>query len=118
MIRPIVPLILIVLTLGVADAAVDTASPTIVHDGDHIRRQVISSAILGEDRVLWIRLPRGYHDSDARYPVLWILDAEWHFDLVATDVELLSECSYISPHPVPPLIVVGVANADRLRRRR
>jgi hypothetical protein len=44
-----------------------------------------------------------------------LLDANWHFDLATADVDLLSECSYISPHPIPQLIVVGIDNTDRNR---
>jgi hypothetical protein len=47
--------------------------------------------------------------------LLLMLDAEWHFTTACADVELLSECSYVSSHAIQPLIVVGVVNTDRNR---
>lgn len=75
---------------------------------------VVQSAILGEERTMWVRVPR----QDAgleRFPVLVVLDAEWHFDIAASDVALLSEVSYLGRHPIPPMIVVGIVNRDRNR---
>jgi predicted alpha/beta superfamily hydrolase len=76
---------------------------------------VVQSRILDEDRRLLVRLPREYGNGEAAYPVLFVLDAEWHFNLASADVELLSECSYLGRHPVPGMIVVGVVNTDRNR---
>jgi len=75
----------------------------------------LQSQVLDEARVLRVRLPRDYDKGKHRYPVLVVLDAEWHFNLAAADVELLSECSYINPHPIPEMIVVGIVNVDRNR---
>jgi len=80
-----------------------------------VREIVFRSRILDEERRLLVRLPRGYVDGEGRYPVVVALDAEWHFTTAAADVELLSECSYAAPHPVPPVILVGVVNVDRNR---
>lgn len=79
------------------------------------REIVLASRLLGQDRTLLVRLPRDYETGTDRYPVLFLLDAEWHFNIAAADVELLSECSYATPHPIPELIVVGVVNPDRNR---
>jgi len=79
------------------------------------REIVLASRVLGQERTLLVRLPRGYETGTRRYPVLFLLDAEWHFNIAAADVELLSECSYATPHPIPELIVVGVVNTDRNR---
>jgi len=75
----------------------------------------VRSRVLDEERTLLIRTPRGYDADTRRYPVLFVLDADWHFNVAAAEVEFLSECSYLSTHPAPPLIVVGVMNVDRNR---
>lgn len=80
-----------------------------------IRELTITSKILDEERTLLVRLPRGYETGTERFPVLYVLDADWHFDIAVADVEFLSETSYVSPHPIPPLIVVGITNRDRNR---
>jgi predicted alpha/beta superfamily hydrolase len=80
-----------------------------------IQELTLRSDVLGEERTLLVRLPQGYDSGAARYPVLFVLDAEWHFNLATADAELLSECSYVHPRPVPQLIVVGIVNRDRNR---
>jgi predicted alpha/beta superfamily hydrolase len=75
---------------------------------------VVRSAILGEERTIWVRLPRQGAGLE-RFPVLVMLDAEWHFDIAASDVALLAEASYLGQHPIPPMIVVGIVNRDRNR---
>jgi predicted alpha/beta superfamily hydrolase len=80
-----------------------------------VQEVALRSRILEEERRLRVRLPRDYDSGTERYPLLVLLDAEWHFNLAAADVELLSECSYASPHPLPRMIVVGVVNVDRNR---
>ena len=44
-------------------------------------RHSIHSAQLGEVREYWVSLPVQYADSN-QYPVIYVLDAEWRFDLV------------------------------------
>jgi predicted alpha/beta superfamily hydrolase len=80
-----------------------------------VREISLRSEILGEERKLLVRLPRDYEVVETRYPVLFLLDAEWHFNIAAADVEMLSECSYVKVHPIPQLIVVGLVNVDRNR---
>jgi len=75
----------------------------------------VHSQALDELRVVRVRLPKDYDSSTRRFPVLFVLDAEWHFNLAAADVEFLSECSYLQPHPIPQMIVVGIVNVDRNR---
>ena len=41
----------------------------------------IYSDHLNENRIYWISLPFKYADS-LSYPVIYVLDAEWRFDLV------------------------------------
>ncbi len=55
------------------------------------------------DYPITIYLPKDYkEDADARYPVLYVLDAEWYFPLVANKVNQKNKS----------VIVVGIGNTD------
>lgn len=73
----------------------------------------IQSEELGEERVLNILPPVGYHpDSATRYPVIYLLDGSVGEDFahIAGLVEFLSTYGIM-----PPSFVVGIANVDRQR---
>ncbi len=74
--------------------------------------ETIYSPILGEERLLRIRLPQNYARDDSRYPVLFVLDSEWDplFLHAVGTVAIAAD----APH-VPDLIVVGITNNDRTR---
>jgi len=76
-----------------------------------------TSSVLGEDRVVLVRLPKGYQASAQRYPVLYVLDGEFFFYQAVSAVQFLSErqYGYGRVHPVPELIIVGIVNVDRNR---
>ncbi|MFW9870708.1 MAG: alpha/beta hydrolase-fold protein [Candidatus Thorarchaeota archaeon] len=76
---------------------------------------VVNSEVLGEDRIILVRFPKNYEVSNKKYPVLFLLDAEFFFYQAISAVEFLSECGYISPKPIPEMIVVGIVNIDRNR---
>jgi predicted alpha/beta superfamily hydrolase len=76
---------------------------------------VVKSEVLGEDRIVLVRCPKNYEVSNKKYPVLFLLDAEFFFYQAIAAVEFLSECGYISPKPIPEMIVVGIVNVDRNR---
>ena len=71
------------------------------------------SAILDEDRQLFIAKPTEYDGASERYPVLYILDAETHFRYASGIVEFLAFADRI-----PEMIVVGIASGSRDRRTR
>lgn len=74
------------------------------------------SKVLNEERLLLVRLPEGYDNSKQRYPVLFLLDAEYFFRATTAAVQFLSECGYVRSQPmIPQLIVVGIVNVDRDR---
>jgi predicted alpha/beta superfamily hydrolase len=75
---------------------------------------VLRSEILDELRTIYVSLPASYHQSRRSYPVLYLLDANWHFAVVASQVRYLSECQ-ASDIIAPELIVVGIENTDRDR---
>jgi predicted alpha/beta superfamily hydrolase len=74
----------------------------------------VQSEILEEPRTVYVSLPASYSQSERSYPVLYLLDAEWHFPVVASQVRYLSDCS-ASDIIAPELIVVGLENVDRDR---
>ncbi len=73
------------------------------------------SRILDEKRTIFIHLPKDYALSGKRYPVLYVLDAEFFFQQVVSAVEFLSELKYVNVQPIPQMIIVGIANVDRNR---
>jgi predicted alpha/beta superfamily hydrolase len=77
--------------------------------------ETIHSTALGEDRVLNIALPQGYHpDSAARYPVIVVLDGGADEDFIhVTGAVQFAAFPWVGW--VKPSIVVGIANVDRKR---
>ena len=75
----------------------------------------IHSDVLEEDRTLLIRLPQDYEKSKQKYPVLYLLDAEFFFQQASAAVQFLSENDYIRNQPIPQMIIVGIVNVDRNR---
>ncbi|WP_444930605.1 alpha/beta hydrolase [Microbulbifer sp. SSSA002] len=61
----------------------------------------IHSKFLGEDRTILVKLPEQYHKSDKKYPVLYILHAQWDMLSSLSTVDLLEG-------QVPNFIVIGV----------
>jgi predicted alpha/beta superfamily hydrolase len=68
------------------------------------------SKTLQEERHLLIQLPKRYWQSNQRYPVLYLLDAEAQFQNVTASVDFLARSGRI-----PEMIIVGVANTNRTR---
>lgn len=77
--------------------------------GDRIQ---YSSELFQETRELLIYLPQDYAASKASYPVLYILDGEWHFIHTSGIVQFLSRPRV---EKIPEMIVVGVTNTRRGR---
>jgi predicted alpha/beta superfamily hydrolase len=74
------------------------------------QRLDIHSKILNEDRVIWVRLPPGYQQGKAVYPVLYQTDAPGHVNEAGGIIDFL-----LRNDLMPPLIVVGIVNTDRVR---
>ena len=68
--------------------------------------EVVHSSVLGEDRAILVHVPQGAPDQ--RYPVLYVLDGEDHFESAVAITEQLSGV-------FPQLIVVGIENTVRQR---
>ena len=70
----------------------------------------LHSKLLNQDRPYWVSLPQSYQAkvNRNRYPVLYLLDAEWNFYLVCPVMQFMNQSRQI-----PEFIVVGVPNIDR-----
>src|SRR5262249_2297163 len=70
----------------------------------------LHSKILHQDRPYWVTLPESYHTKTdtQKYPVLYLLDAEWNFYLACAVVQFMDQSRQI-----PKFIVVGIPNVDR-----
>ena len=70
----------------------------------------LNSEILNEDRSIYVNLPESYTESTFRYPVLYLLDAEYEFHHTTGTISFLSGTGKI-----PEVIVVGIVNTNRSR---
>lgn len=77
------------------------------------RTDSVNSAILKEKRTVWVYLPDEYATSKDRYPVMYLLDADWNFAAFTGMVHELSEV--IGNSVYPKCIVVSIPNTDRTR---
>src|SRR4051794_13921298 len=75
-----------------------------------VKRFVIHSAVLNEDRLVLVRTPAGYETNKLSYPVLYMTDGDAHMGHTASTIEFLTRNGRI-----PDLIVVGITNTDRTR---
>jgi len=74
----------------------------------------LRSAALGETRKYFVHLPEAYaSDTIARYPVLYVLDAEWQSGHTVATASLLARIGV-----VPKMIVVGIPSVDARTRNR
>jgi len=64
----------------------------------------LDSAITGQPYQIKIQFPRGYDDESARYPVLYVIDAETNFGGVGYITQRL-----VKDELIPKILIVGVA---------
>jgi predicted alpha/beta superfamily hydrolase len=79
----------------------------------HINNDVylIHSRVLNQDRQIYINVPKpDSADVNKALPVLYLLDGENHFHILASYIEYLRHWKI-----VPPLIVVGIVSVDRVK---
>ena len=74
----------------------------------------LKSEKLGEERNIYIQLPEGYGKTQRKYPVLFVLDGEWLFDIVRANVQFYAEVEVMG-NILPEMIIVGIENVDRDR---
>lgn len=95
-------------TAAPATGPVDLAAAEPVHIG---HRLTFRSAVLGEERPLFVRLPASYpRFASQRYPVLVLLDGETHFHHASGLADYLARQGVM-----PEAIVVAVPNTARAR---
>lgn len=70
----------------------------------------LKSEVLGEERTLLVRTPRGYEQGEERYPVLYMTDGAAQFDHTNSTIEFLARNGRM-----PEMIVVAINNTDRTR---
>ena len=73
-------------------------------------RLVIHSAVLGEDRVVFVRSPRRYSEGNTGHPVLYLTDGDSDINEIGAVMDFLA-----SNDRMPELIVVGIMHTDRYR---
>ncbi len=76
-------------------------------------KYTIHSKILGDDRSFIVNMPEGYESTKLRYPVLYVLDAEYFYYQAHGALQFLSESGYNNNRPVPQMILVAVLDGDR-----
>ncbi len=69
----------------------------------------LESGELAEQRTIFVRTPPGY-DPALKYPVVYVTDGEWSFELVASYLDYMADNGVY-----PPLIVTAVTNVNRNR---
>jgi predicted alpha/beta superfamily hydrolase len=77
-------------------------------DGYTVKKDSLQSDVLKENRKLSIFLPEGYNVKDARYPVIYVLDAD------GRDQHIVPTARFLFVNgKMPKAIIVGVFNIDR-----
>lgn len=78
-------------------------------------KQTLFSKVLHENREVWVHLPKTYNDTainPAKYPVIYLLDAENNFEYYAGLTDFIARTPYAD---IPECIVVGIKNTARTR---
>lgn len=76
----------------------------------------IHSDVLDQNRVVFIHLPKSYNDTiyaQKYYPILVLLDAQEHFELVTGVVNFMS--TRLDSKLIPEFIIVGIQSEDRFK---
>ena len=76
----------------------------------------VYSSVLKEQRKVWVYVPNmksGIQGASNRYPVVYLLDGDGHFESVVGMIQQLSQVN--GNTIVPEMIVVGIPNTDRTR---
>lgn len=71
----------------------------------------VHSNVLNEDREIWISVPQYDPKSDKKFPVLYLLDGDTHFESVTGLINIMGSANSL----MPEMIVVAIPNTDRTR---
>ena len=81
------------------------------NDAIHIGEKVnLTSKVLNEERELFVALPENYELGKEKYPIFYVLDAEWSFPFATALVNQL-----VGSGDMPKMIIVGITNSHRNR---
>lgn len=73
----------------------------------------IHSKILNEERKVYVHCPKvDSADGNKRFPVVYVLDGDNHFELLAQYIDYLSRPDVLA---IPKIIVIGISNTKRTR---
>jgi len=101
--------LLIILLTGTSHAQID--NKIVIGKVDSVY-----STILKEQRKVWVYVPNinnAQQSPGQRYPVVYLLDGDGHFESVVGMIQQLSQVN--GNTIVPEMIVVGIPNTDRTR---
>lgn len=102
---------LLIMHLVVTSAAQSQKTETYNYAPNEVA--TIHSNVLNEDRKIYVHCPKvDSADLDKRFPVLYVLDGDNHFELLAQYVDYLSRPDV---REVPKTIIVGITNTKRTR---
>ena len=87
----------------IAQTILDDSTP--IHVGKILS---IQSEILDEDRQLYVSLPSNYDANTENLPVVFVLDAEYRFNITQSIQTYFGLTTQI-----PPALLVGIANPTR-----
>jgi uncharacterized protein len=76
-----------------------------------ITKHTIKSKYLNEERDYWVSLPLNYSDS-LKYPVIYVLDAEWRFELIKNIAYDLG-----ANNKIMNSIIIGIPHIDWENKR-
>ncbi len=103
------PFIIFILVFISRSNAQKTESYNLV-SGDII---TINSRVLNENRKIYIHYPKSDSANlNKRYPVLYLMDGESHFEMLSQFTDYLSRWDV---NVIPQMIVVGITNTKRTR---
>ncbi len=91
------------LIVSMASFAQDLAPPA-------PQRLVVHSNVLNEDRVIWVRMPAAAQGKKESYAILYMTDGGTNVNEIGSTIDFLADTNFM-----PPLIVVGITNTDRIR---
>jgi predicted alpha/beta superfamily hydrolase len=77
-------------------------------DGYTVKKDSLQSEVLKQKRIISIFLPEGYDAKDARFPVIYVLDADGRDQHTVPTARFL----FVN-NKMPKAIIVGVFNVDR-----
>lgn len=86
------------------------AQPQRIASALHFQHKIASQAV-GEDRTILVRVPMSYDRTDAKYPVVYMLDAHAPQNVMMAGLVEQQFWGGV----MPDVIVVGIQNTNRLR---